>query len=234
MRRWLRRCTYQLVDWLTPPLIEFCTYMGVNPKIGGSYPPKCMVKIMVPNPIKMDDLEGFYPYFWVDTHMLFIVTWQSTIEPLVGPIWGGSNRAQSFWSEWSCRSRWWLARDSPWICTVTFSNLHFFVTFSNFFPKLSQLFPTVQLAIPIFLTEYYCFINIHRRWFGQDLTPCFGSQRRASWINNDASNRCPPTLQLCVVKKKIRQLVISWPFWHDSYRVVRGGGSKGRGFPNLP
>ena len=33
--------------------------MGVNPKIGGFYPPKWMVKIMVPNPIKMDDLGGF-------------------------------------------------------------------------------------------------------------------------------------------------------------------------------
>ena len=32
--------------------------MGVSKK-GVFYPPKWMVKIMVPNPIKMDDLGGF-------------------------------------------------------------------------------------------------------------------------------------------------------------------------------
>ena len=36
--------------------------MGVEPKIGGFYPPKWMVKIMDPNPIQMDDL-GFFPLF---------------------------------------------------------------------------------------------------------------------------------------------------------------------------
>ena len=37
--------------------------MGVEPKIGVENPPKWMVKIRVPNPIKMDDLEGNTPIF---------------------------------------------------------------------------------------------------------------------------------------------------------------------------
>ena len=38
-------------------------YMGVNPKIGVvAQPPKWMVKIMDPNPIKVDDLV-FFPLF---------------------------------------------------------------------------------------------------------------------------------------------------------------------------
>ena len=42
--------------------------MGVEPKMGGTLP-KWMVKIME-NPIKMDDLGGFYhPYFWFNTHI---------------------------------------------------------------------------------------------------------------------------------------------------------------------
>ena len=40
---------------------------GCQPKNRGG-PPKWMVKIME-NPIKMDDLGGFFPYFWVDTQM---------------------------------------------------------------------------------------------------------------------------------------------------------------------
>ena len=44
--------------------------MGVEPKIGGFYTPKWMVKIMVPNPMnKMDDLFFFSPYFWFNAHM---------------------------------------------------------------------------------------------------------------------------------------------------------------------
>ena len=39
----------------------------VFPKIGGN-PPKWMVKIMVPNPIKMDDLGGF-PHLFGNTQI---------------------------------------------------------------------------------------------------------------------------------------------------------------------
>ena len=46
--------------------------MGVEPKIGGFYPPKWMVKIME-NPIKMDDLGGFPPIFG-NTHMSWAQT----------------------------------------------------------------------------------------------------------------------------------------------------------------
>ena len=49
---------------LTPKLIWV-----LNQKLGVVNPPKWMVKIMVPNPIKMDDFGGFHPYFWVNTHM---------------------------------------------------------------------------------------------------------------------------------------------------------------------
>ena len=42
--------------------------MGVEPKIGGK-PPKWMVYFME-NPIKMDDLGGKKPYFWVYTQMV--------------------------------------------------------------------------------------------------------------------------------------------------------------------
>ena len=37
--------------------------MGVEPKIGAFYPQNRWF-IMVPNPIKMDDLGGKTPYFW--------------------------------------------------------------------------------------------------------------------------------------------------------------------------
>ncbi len=43
--------------------------LGVSPKIGGFFPPKWMVKIMVPNPVKMDDLGGNTTYFWFNTHL---------------------------------------------------------------------------------------------------------------------------------------------------------------------
>ena len=43
------------------PLNLLSWQMGVEPKIGGKTP-KWMVKIMVPNPIKMDDL-GVFPIF---------------------------------------------------------------------------------------------------------------------------------------------------------------------------
>ena len=58
------------------------------PKIGG-FPPKWMVKIMVPNPIKMDDLGGFSPYFWKHPHgwLIFMVhlgrIYQSISIPLI-------------------------------------------------------------------------------------------------------------------------------------------------------
>ena len=42
--------------------------MGVDPKIGGFYPPKWMLNIME-KPIKMDDLGGF-PIIFGNTHLL--------------------------------------------------------------------------------------------------------------------------------------------------------------------
>ena len=44
-------------------------YGVLNPKIGGFYPQKGMVKIME-NPLKMDDLGGKNPIFWVDTRIV--------------------------------------------------------------------------------------------------------------------------------------------------------------------
>ena len=48
------------------------TNLGVNPKIGGFYPPKWMVKIME-NPIKMDDLGGKKTIFF-ETPICIIYT----------------------------------------------------------------------------------------------------------------------------------------------------------------
>ena len=47
------------------------SYMGVEPKIGGFYPPKWMVKIMVPNPMNKWMIWGnFQPLFLGgNTHM---------------------------------------------------------------------------------------------------------------------------------------------------------------------
>ena len=42
---------------------EIVVDMGVEPKIGGFYPPKWMVKIMVPNPIKIRMIWGEKPLF---------------------------------------------------------------------------------------------------------------------------------------------------------------------------
>ena len=48
----------------------------VFPKIGGK-PPKWMVKIME-NPIKIDDLGGFSPYFWKHPFALFGISYTNT------------------------------------------------------------------------------------------------------------------------------------------------------------
>ena len=48
----------------------------VFPKIGGK-PPKWMVKIME-NPIKIDDLGGFSPYFWKHPFALFEISYTNT------------------------------------------------------------------------------------------------------------------------------------------------------------
>ena len=50
---------------------DMSIHMDVEPKIGGFYPPKWMVKIME-NLIKMDDLGGFTPIFG-NTHILLMV-----------------------------------------------------------------------------------------------------------------------------------------------------------------
>ena len=52
--------------------------MGVEPKIGGLKTPKWMVKIMVPNPIKMDDLGG--PPLFLETPILGVMSiWRSLL-----------------------------------------------------------------------------------------------------------------------------------------------------------
>ena len=58
-------CTCQIAGFPTD---------GCQPKNrGGIFPPKWMVKIMVPNPMnKWDDLGVLYPYFWFNTHLSFI------------------------------------------------------------------------------------------------------------------------------------------------------------------
>ena len=53
-----------------------CSHLGVEPKIGGFYPPKWMVKIME-NPIKMDDLGG-PPLFLENTHFSLNSIWSDT------------------------------------------------------------------------------------------------------------------------------------------------------------
>ncbi len=58
------------IDLTTPKTSMKVPKVGVEPKIGGFYPPKWIVKIMVPTPMnKMDDLGGFSRYFWFNTHM---------------------------------------------------------------------------------------------------------------------------------------------------------------------
>ena len=44
--------------------------LGVSKNRGGVYPPKWMVKIMVPNPIKLDDLGGFTTPIFGNTLMM--------------------------------------------------------------------------------------------------------------------------------------------------------------------
>ena len=45
---------------------KYTNHMGVSKTTGT---PKWMVKISWKTPLKMDDLGGKNPYFWVDTHM---------------------------------------------------------------------------------------------------------------------------------------------------------------------
>ena len=52
--------------------------MGVNPKIGGFYPQKWMVKIMVPNPMNKWMIWGGFPIIFGNTPM----EWE-------GSTWGG-------------------------------------------------------------------------------------------------------------------------------------------------
>ena len=68
---------------IQPYLIDFrsVSTIWVFPK-KKSFPPKWMVKIMVPNPIKqMDDLGGYiHPYFWFNSHIIHFIPQRLTLQ----------------------------------------------------------------------------------------------------------------------------------------------------------